>query len=127
MACHVAFLLIEFDEFQVKDASIDQYSSKLVALDRECKRLQTETETLHGQAAKLREFERENKELQQSAVVEHKTLNAIRYVVIELESRLVFLMQTSNRNFILLIGKSLFKKRSAVSSFSASLMPKLAL
>lgn len=62
----------------MKDASIDQYSSKLMALERECKRLQNEAETLQGQAVKLREYEREKKELQQAADVEHKTLNAIR-------------------------------------------------
>lgn len=62
----------------MKEASIDQYSSKLLSLERECKRLQNETDTLHGQATRLREFERENKELQQAADVEHKTLNAIR-------------------------------------------------
>lgn len=49
-----------------------------MALERECKRLQNEAETLQGQAVKLREYEREKKELQQAADVEHKTLNAIR-------------------------------------------------
>ena len=62
----------------MKDASIDQYSSKLLALERECKLLQKEVETVQDQSLKLREYERERKELQQAADVDHKTLNVIR-------------------------------------------------
>lgn len=63
----------------MKDASLDEYSSKLSTAEREWKRLANEVVSLQAQGAKLREVERENKELQQSSVVEHKTLAAIRY------------------------------------------------
>ena len=63
----------------MKDGSLDEYSAKLSTLEREQKRMVKELETLHNQGSKLREMERENKELQHAAVVERKTLAAIRY------------------------------------------------
>lgn len=65
----------------MKDESLDEYSMKLSTAERELKRLQKETESLLAQSSKIRELERDNKELQQAAVVEHKTLAAIRYLM----------------------------------------------
>ena len=63
----------------MKDGSLDEYSAKQSTLEREQKRMVKELETLHNQGSKLREMERENKELQHATVVERKTLAAIRY------------------------------------------------
>ena len=63
---------------QVKDESLDEYSTKLSTVEREWKRLQKEMEALQLQGSKVRELERDNKELQQAAAVEHRTLAAIR-------------------------------------------------
>lgn len=65
---------------QVKDASLDEFCSKLSTAEREWKRLSKEVSALQTQGSKLRELERDNKELQQSSIVEHKTLAAIRYI-----------------------------------------------
>jgi len=62
----------------VKDESLDEYSVKLSTAERELKRLQKEVELLQAQGSRVRELERDNKELQQASVVEHKTLAAIR-------------------------------------------------
>ncbi len=62
----------------MKDASLDEFSAKLSTAEREWKRLSKEVGALQAQGSKLRELERDNKELQQSSIVEHKTLAAIR-------------------------------------------------
>ena len=72
------FLFCFCGSLQVKDGSLDEYSAKLSTLEREQKRMVKELETLHNQASKLREMERENKELQHATVIERKTLAAIR-------------------------------------------------
>ena len=68
---------------QVKDASLDEFSSKLSTAEREWKRLSKEVGALQSQGSKLRELERDNKELQQSSIVEHKTLAAIREELVQ--------------------------------------------
>jgi hypothetical protein len=57
---------------------LDEFCSKLSTAEREWKRLSKEVGALQTQGSKLRELERDNKELQQSSIVEHKTLAAIR-------------------------------------------------
>jgi hypothetical protein len=65
----------------MKDKALDEYSSRIATLDRESKRLQKELEFLQAQGLKVRELERENKDLQQANIVEHRTLTAIRFVI----------------------------------------------
>ena len=62
----------------MKDGHLDEFSSKVSTLEREHKRLTKECEQLQNQGQKLRELERENKDLQQATSVERKTLSAIR-------------------------------------------------
>uniref|UniRef100_A0A0P4Y8S8 Girdin n=3 Tax=Daphnia magna TaxID=35525 RepID=A0A0P4Y8S8_9CRUS len=68
---------------EIKDASLDEFSSKLSTAEREWKRLAKEVSALQAQGCKLRELERDNKELQQSSIVEHKTLVAIREELVQ--------------------------------------------
>ncbi len=63
---------------QTKDGHLEEYSSKVSTLEREQKRLAKECEQLHGQSVRVRELERENKELQQATAIERETLSAIR-------------------------------------------------
>lgn len=75
--CHVCFGLFLFFK-KIKDTSLDEFSSKLSTAEREWKRLSKEVTALQTQGSKLRELERDNKELHQASIVEHKTLAAIR-------------------------------------------------
>ncbi len=65
----------------MKDKALDEYTSRIATLDRESKRLQKELELLQAQGLKVRELERENKDLQQANIVEHRTLTAIRFAI----------------------------------------------
>ena len=77
----------------MKDKALDEYSSKVATLDREAKRLQKELEFLQAQGLKVRELERENKDLQQANIVEHQTLTAIRLVIL---NALMFIIISCN-------------------------------
>ena len=84
---------------QLKDTSLDEYSSKLATLERESKKLQKELELLQSQVLKVRELERENKDLQQANIVEHQTLTAIRFVYTIFSFFKQFITQVGNKQF----------------------------
>jgi len=68
---------------ETKDGSLDEYSSKLSTSERQQKRLSKDLELVHNQGSRLRELERENKDLQHATVVERKTLAAIREELVQ--------------------------------------------
>ncbi|KAF8778545.1 Protein Daple like protein [Argiope bruennichi] len=61
-----------------KDLTIEEYASRVAYLDRENKHLVKEVENLNQIAVKLRDMERENKDLLQQTAVDKKSLEALR-------------------------------------------------
>ncbi|CAL1290097.1 unnamed protein product [Larinioides sclopetarius] len=61
-----------------KDLTIEEYASRVAYLDRENKHLVKEVENLNQIAVKLRDLERENKDLLQQTTVDKRSLEALR-------------------------------------------------
>ncbi|GBL96768.1 Daple-like protein, partial [Araneus ventricosus] len=61
-----------------KDLTIEEYASRVAYLDRENKHLVKEVENSNQIAVKLRDLERENKDLLQQTAVDKKSLEALR-------------------------------------------------
>ncbi|XP_054717711.1 girdin-like [Uloborus diversus] len=61
-----------------KDSTIEEYASRAAYLDRENKQLVKEVENLTQVATKVRELERENKDLNQQTAVEKKAVEVLR-------------------------------------------------
>lgn len=66
--------------FQSKDVSIEEYASRVAYLDRENKHLGKEVENFNQITVKIRDLERENKDLSQQTTVDKKSLEALRQV-----------------------------------------------
>ncbi|KAK8405973.1 hypothetical protein O3P69_006998 [Scylla paramamosain] len=63
---------------EVKDGLIDEAASKTSTLERDIKRLNKEVEHLRGSDNRVREVEKEKRELEQQIITERKTLNCLR-------------------------------------------------
>ncbi|XP_071537129.1 uncharacterized protein Girdin isoform X2 [Panulirus ornatus] len=63
---------------EVKDSLIDEAASKTSTLERDIKRLNKEVDQLRGSDNKVRELEKEKRELEQQMMTERKTLNCLR-------------------------------------------------
>ncbi|XP_050690799.1 girdin-like, partial [Eriocheir sinensis] len=63
---------------EVKDGLIDEGASKTSTLERDIKRLNKEVEQLRGSDNRVREVEKEKRELEQQIITERKTLNCLR-------------------------------------------------
>ncbi|GIY31354.1 protein Daple [Caerostris darwini] len=61
-----------------KDLTIEEYASRVAYLDRENKHFVKELENLNQTSAKLRDLERENKDLLQQTTVDKKSVEALR-------------------------------------------------
>ncbi|GFY50890.1 protein Daple [Trichonephila inaurata madagascariensis] len=61
-----------------KDLTIEEYASRVAYLDRENKHFVKEVENLNQIANKLRDLERENKDVMQQTAVDKKSLEALR-------------------------------------------------
>ncbi|XP_076028597.1 protein girdin isoform X5 [Oratosquilla oratoria] len=79
---------------EVKDSLIDDSSSRVSTLERDNKRLNKEVESLKSIESRVRELEKEKREIEQQSQVERKTLNTLRE---DLVSEKVHTQQLTNQ------------------------------
>ncbi|XP_022248073.1 protein Daple-like isoform X3 [Limulus polyphemus] len=65
---------------EIKDEQVDEYASKVSSLEREKRQLQKEVENWSQTMARVRELERDNKDLSHQAAIHRNTLNTLREI-----------------------------------------------
>ena len=85
----------------MKDTTIDECSSKISTLERESKRLKKDLESTSQITARVKELEKENREIIQQSMMDKRTLVALREVSSQIQKLVCFIMICCDLVFVI--------------------------